>query len=390
MHKLIVGPSQELKPEHDQRAHVVVESSSLSVELGISTTALRASLRNALAAMLAVAGLTNAVTAHACATCGCTLSADAAMGYSAAAGWRVNLQYDYINQDQLRGGGARVSPAQVVNNPTTGELEHDTISRYVTFGVGYSPNADWNLSLQIPYLIRSHSSYTDTTSAPFDDAQLNTANLSSSHSASLGDVKVIGSYQGFLPIHNFGLQLGVKLPTGRYGGSNTAGNGVVGKHPVYFSGGPSTGQLLDTSLQPGTGSTDLIVGAYYYQAVSQNFDAFVNGQFQSAVAEKLDQPGEDFRPGNLAVVSFGLRYEASPKTVPQLQVNLSRKSHDQGALADTQDSAGTVAYLSPGITVRLQQHVHLYGFVQLPVYSKLDGYQLFPHWTASAGVSYAF
>ena len=312
------------------------------------------------------------------------------MGYSAAAGWRVNLQYDYLNQDQLRGGGTTVSPAQVVNNPTTGELEHDTVSRYLTLGVSYSPNAAWNMYLQIPYLIRTHTSYTDTTSAPFDNAQLNPANLSASRSASLGDIKLIGSYQGLLPTHNLGVQLGVKLPTGRYGGPNAAATGVVGSHPVYFSSGPSAGQLLDTSLQPGTGSTDLIVGAYYYQAVSQDFDAFINGQLQAAVVYRLDQPGENFRPGNLATVSFGLRYEASPRIIPQLQVNLSHKSHDQGALADSQDSAGTVAYLSPGVTVSLQQNLQVYGFVQLPVYSRLEGYQLFPHWTASAGVSYAF
>ncbi len=328
--------------------------------------------------------------AFACATCGCTLSADAAMGYSAAAGWRVNLQYDYIDQSQLRGGNATAAPAQVVDSPTTGELEHETVNRTVTVGVSYSPNADWNLNLQIPTLTRTHSSYTNTTSAPFDAAQLDSANLSGSRSASVGDVRFIGSYQGLLPTHNLGVQLGVKLPTGRYGGPNASGTGVVGNHPVYFSSGPSAGELLDTSLQPGTGSTDLIVGAYYYQAVSQDFDAFVSGQFQTAVAEKLDQPGEDFRPGNLAVLSFGLRYEASPEIVPQLQVNLSRKSHDQGALADVQDSAGTVAYLSPGVTVSLQRHLQLYGFVQLPIYSKLDGYQLFPRWTASAGASYAF
>jgi hypothetical protein len=312
------------------------------------------------------------------------------MGYSAAAGWRVNLQYDYIDQSQLRGGTHSVSPAQVVNDPTTGELEHDTVSRTLTVGVSYSPNAEWNLNLQIPYLIRTHSSYTDTTSAPFDDSQLDAANLSSSRSDSLGDVRLIGSYQGLLPTHNLGVQLGVKLPTGNYGGPNAAGTGVVGKNPVTFSGGPSSGELLDTSLQPGTGSTDVIVGAYYYQAVSQDFDAFVNGQLQAAVSEKLDQPGEDFRPGNLAVVSFGLRYEADPKIVPQLQLNLSHKGHDQGALADTEDSGGTVAYLSPGVTLSVLQNAHVYAFVQLPVYSKLDGYQLFPRWTASAGVSYAF
>lgn len=105
---------------------------------------------------------------------------------------------------------------------------------------------------------------------------------------------------------------------------------------------------------------------------------------------KLDETGADFRPGNVGTVSFGLRYEADPRIVPQVQVNISRKSHDQGALADTTDTAGTVAYLSPGVSVSVIKNTQIYGFVQLPVYSKLDGYQLFPHWTASVGVSYAF
>lgn len=350
--------------------------------INASATALAASL------VLFIVAVFIPQPAFACATCGCTLSADAAMGYSAASGWSVNLMVSTINQDQLRGGSGTASPARVVN--ANAELEHDTINRQLTVGVTYSPNAAWHLNLQLPYLIRSHSSYTDSTSAPFDDSQLDPAKLSDSRSSSLGDVKFIASYQGLLPTHNLGVQLGVKLPTGNYGGPDASGTGTVGRNPVVFSGGPSAGELLDTSLQPGTGSTDLIVGAYYYQAISQNFDAFVNGQFQAAVAQKLNQPGADFRPGNLGVVSVGLRYEANPKIVPQLQLNLSRKSHDQGALADVEDTAGTVAYLSPGVTLAAGQNTHVYGFVQIPVYSRLDGYQLFPRWTATAGLSYAF
>jgi hypothetical protein len=147
---------------------------------------------------------------------------------------------------------------------------------------------------------------------------------------------------------------------------------------------------VDTSLQPGTGSTDLILGGYYYQPVSQDFDAFITGQFQSAVMEKLDQTGADYRPGNSENISFGVRYEADPSIVPQVQINLTHKSADQGFLADTTDTAGIVAYLSPGVTVRALQHVYLYGFVQVPIYSKLSGYQLFPRWTATVGASYSF
>jgi hypothetical protein len=41
------------------------------------------------------------------------------------------------------------------------------------------------------------------------------------------------------------------------------------------------------------------------------------------------------------------------------------------------------------LTVRVAPRVHLYAFVQLPVFSNLSGYQLMPRWTASVGLSYA-
>ncbi len=322
------------------------------------------------------------VPGWACATCGCTLSADAAAGYSALPGLRFNFEYDYINQDALRSGTSTATAAQVVNNPSNaplggGEIEKQTINRYLTMGVNYSPNSEWNVGLFVPYIMRSHTTYGQQ-STPYTSAETAPNQVSGASLSDPGDIRIIGSYQGLLPTHNLGLQLGVKLPTGHYG---TA---------VNFNSGPNVGTPLDASLQAGTGSTDVILGAYYYRAVSQNFDAFVNGQFQSAVKEKLDQPGNDFRPGNTATVTVGLRYEAHPQWVPQLQVNLLRKSADQGALADTTDTAGTVAYLSPGVTLHVMGKLHLYAFAQVPIYSRLDGYQLFPHWTASIGGSYAF
>jgi hypothetical protein len=320
-----------------------------------------------LLALVGVVLSSGPVPAWACATCGCTLSADAAMGYSANAGWRFSYLYDYIHQDTLR-SGTKSAPGV----PNGNELEHDTLNRYFTVGMSYTPNSSWNVDLRIPYVIRTHSTYGtfDSTQPPSD--------LSGSRSSSLGDIRLIGSYQGLLPTHNLGLQLGVKLPTGHYG---TA---------VNFSSGPNAGMPLDASLQPGTGSTDLIAGAYYYQAISQDFDFIVNGQFQSAVKHTQDQPGSDYRPGNSATFSVGLRYEGSPRWVPQLQLNVLRKGADQGALADTLDTAGTVAYLSPGLTAQVLRHVHAYGFVQVPVYSNLSGYQLFPRLSFSVGASYAF
>lgn len=343
-------------------------------------------MKRSLAALLAVAPF----AANACATCGCSLSSDAATGYSTGPGWRIDLQYSYIDQSQLRIGPHAVSEPRVAainDNGGAQEVEKDTTNRYTTLGLAYSPDADWNINLQVPWVDRSHSTYGSAGSS-----QLTPNNLSSSSFSQLGDVRLIGSYQGLLPTNNLGVQFGMKLPSGNYGGQNIVTGEQVGRHPVYFSSGPNAanGQTVDTSLQPGTGSTDLIVGAYYFQAISQDFDAFVNGRFQFAVTQALDAPGANFRPGNLLTVSTGIRYEHSPDWTPQLQINYTHKSTDQGALADIQDSAGDVVYISPGVSLNLAQGLNVYGFVQVPVYSDLVGYQLFPRWTANAGVSYAF
>jgi hypothetical protein len=322
------------------------------------------------------------LTAWGCATCGCTLSADAAAGYSALPGFRLTFEFDYIDQNELRRGTSTATPAQVVNQPSDpssngGEIEKQTINRYATLGLNYAPNSSWNFNLLVPYVIRSHTTYGNQ-EQPYSTAETAPDQVSGARFSDLGDLKLIASWQGLLPTHNLGLQLGVKLPTGHYG---TA---------INFNSGPNAGTPLDASLQPGTGSTDVILGAYYYQAVSQDFDAFVNGQFQSAVSHKLDEPGNDFRPGNLEELSFGLRYEAHPQWVPQLQINLTHKSPDQGALADLPDTAGTVAYVSPGVTVHVAGGLHVFAFAQVPVYSNLDGYQVFPRWTASVGGAFAF
>jgi len=340
------------------------------------------------AALLALA----AGPAAACATCGCSLSTDAATGYPTRPGWNVSLQYDFIDQSQLRHGGKAVSTAGVAAINDAGgdqEVEHDTVNRYTTLGIGWMPSEDWGLRLLVPWVDRGHSTYASATN-PVTGDQLSTARIQG-----LGDVRLMLTWQGLLEDHNLGLQLGLKLPTGRYGGANADGTGVVGHKPAVFRHGPlstndSPGNLVDTSLQPGTGSTDIVLGAYWHQPVTTSVEAFVSAQFQAAIAERLHGAGQDFRVGNTTFVSVGARWQATPTVVPQLQVNVSHKGADQGALADNPDSEGTVVYVSPGVTATLGDHWQGFGFVQLPVASHLVGYQLAPRWTASAGISYAF
>ena len=325
--------------------------------------------------LLILLGLTSVSSeVLACASCGCSLSNDPITGYTESAGWRVNFDYTFINQNQLRHGGSSATESQAWDAGQ--EVEHKTINRYTNLGITYSPNADWNFKAIIPFSSRSHSTYADGNPA--------THPLISSHDSGLGDIKFVASYQGFLPKHNLGVQVGFKLPTGTYGGVDLNGN-VVGKNPTKFS----TGDVLDASLQLGTGSTDLIVGAYYYQALSENFDGFINGQFQTAISQKLDQPDADYRPGNQASLNFGVRYQGFENVIPQLQINATHKTHDQGALSGP-GTSGTIVYLSPGLTVNVMKDVQAYGFLQVPIHSQLSDYQLLPRWTATVGLSYSF
>lgn len=329
--------------------------------------------------------------ARACTTCGCTLSTDAATGYSAEPGWRVGFGTTYIDQDQLRHGTHTATPAQVVDHPSDpasngSEIEKNTISRYHTASVSYRPNADWGMSLVVPWINRGHATYGEH-EPPFTPEATAPGQISSAQVNALGDIKLVVNYQGWLPTHNLGVFAGVKLPTGRYGGQTEDGR-IIG-HPVVFRSGPLAGQALDTSLQAGTGSTDLIAGIYYYQPVSQDYDVFVNGQFQAAVSQRMSRPGADYRPGNQGAVNLGVRYEAHANFVPQVQLNVLHKSRDRGAFADVGNTAGTVAYLSPGASATVFG-TQVYAFVQLPIYSRLDGYQLSPRWTASIGISRAF
>ena len=342
----------------------------------------------AAAALLALA----AGNACACATCGCSLSTDAATGYPTHAGWNLSLQFDHIDQSQLRHGSKAVSTADVAAINDAGgdqEVEHDTVTRTTTLGIAWAPDEDWGLRLLVPWVDRGHSTYASATN-PVTQDQLSTARI-----RGLGDIRLLVTWQGLLEEHGLGLQLGLKLPTGHYGGPNADGSGVAGRHPAAFQHGPlstnaSPDNLVDTSLQAGTGSTDIIVGAYYHQPVGTDVEAFVNAQFQAAIASRLHGAGQDFRVGNTTFVSVGARWQATPALVPQLQVNVSHKGADQGALADNPDSEGTVVYVSPGVTGTLGDHWQAFGFVQLPVASHLAGYQLAPRWTASAGLNYAF
>ena len=92
-------------------------------------------------------GLFTSIEAGACASCGCTLNTDwQSLDYSFKPGLKMDIRYDYLNQNQLRSGTGKISSAAASQiNTSTGpqEVEKYTENHYITLGFDYSTNMDW-------------------------------------------------------------------------------------------------------------------------------------------------------------------------------------------------------------------------------------------------------
>ena len=314
--------------------------------------------RFALAAMTCCAALP--FDALACSSCGCTLNSDwASQGFKSNGGFSIDLRQDYLSQTDLRSGAGRVDRGAITFPPDE-EIQQKTINRITNLTLDYGFNADWGVSLQLPYVNRFHTTIVD-----------GDTKISESRSSSIGDMRVLGRYQGFSPEHDWGVQFGLKLPTGR--------------HDVNFRVGPQAGAPLDRGLQPGTGSTDLLLGVYTFGPINQNLDYFAQALLQVPLRGK-----DEFKPGVGANLTAGVRYVTGNAFVPHMQVNVRTERKESGDNADIPNSGATLVYLSPGATLTLTDQLKLYGFVQLPIYQRVTGLQLEPKYSVSVGLHYGF
>lgn len=307
---------------------------------------------------LAVATISPA--ALACSACGCTLSSDwASQGFTASRGWRFDARFDFFDQNQLREGTDDVSRGSVAI-PSEREVQQYTVNRNYTFALDYSPNKDWGVSIALTWFNRSHA-----TIAEGDEM------ISTSHDQGIGDLRVLARYSGFDAQRSTGIEFGVKLATGKFNDT--------------FASGPQQGEIVDRGLQLGTGTTDLLLGAYHFDALTADW-----GYFAQALLQLPLDSREDFKPGAGLNLNAGLRYTASETFVPQLQVNARIEKREQGANADIDNSGATLVYLSPGITWNLSRRFSAYAFVQAPLYQRVNGLQIEAKWLGSVGLHYIF
>jgi hypothetical protein len=311
--------------------------------------------------------------ASACATCGCTLSKDwLGPQLGSVSGWSVGVSYDLIDQKQMRVGKTNIDQAgaEAILNPPGhigNEVELQTLSRTTTFGIDYN-TADWGISVQVPFVDRYHTTLQDGTPAGYNFNQFN----------ALGDAKLIVkiglSAIGLAADASAGVIAGVKVPTG---GTDQPFNGPAGG-------------IVDPSLQPGTGSTDLLLGGFYSGGL-EKLGWFAQGLWQHAVASQAG-----YRPGDAITVNGGLRYaDMGQRIVPLIQVNYVHRNIDRGDLVNVEFDGGPLTggdllYLAPGVSATLGAGFSAYGYVQFPVYQDVNGVQLTAKQIYSVGIRKTF
>ncbi len=274
------------------------------------------------------------------------------------AGGTVWLEYDFTNQYiNWRATG----PSSGVNNSDKQIKTH-----FLTAGAQYMFNRNWGAMVTVPYTIR-----TFRTQGPGNDInQYNHANF--------GDVRIWGMYTGLSEDMSLGLLAGFKLATGDH-----------------------TYNHFDRDTSIGTGSTDLLLGAYkignFPNRVGNLNLTFRERPFNWFLQLQYEYPfmtTGNYTPGKEFDGALGVYYDFGhvgplKELAPMFTMLGSARTHDLGAEANTPNSGYDRLLLAPGGEIRLWG-LRLYTDVEFPAFVYTNGNQLIAPYAVKTILSYDF
>jgi hypothetical protein len=248
------------------------------------------------------------------------------------------LQYDHITQSRNWSG-----------NSKSNEDNHDKKiqTQTITAGAQYMFNREWGLAARIPYANRK------TKAIEHGDDDEETTKFTNTNS--VGDIRLNGIYSGFSADMSSGLTFGLKLPTGQ-----------------------SKARSLDErDMQIGTGSTDLILGAYKMGKIDDegSFNWFGQTSWQHAFITH-----RGFRLGDEISAATGLYYNAGAvagikKIAPIFQITGAKRLRNSGWASDSFNSGYSQVFFAPAIELNFSSF-KIYGDVEFPIYRNVNGNQL--------------
>jgi hypothetical protein len=231
--------------------------------------------------------------AAACA-CGCGVF-DVATSemFPVSSGGMVFLEQDFMDQNQNWSG---TSPA-----PAADDTDQRIRTNFWTLGGQYLFDRSWGVEVEVPYWERL-----------FDTTAGAGAPQSFTHAA-VGDVRLKALYTGLSPDLSTGISVGVKLPTG-----------------------DSTYPHFDPDTEIGTGSTDLLLGAYHLGSLTSDnrFSWFASAQWQQPLAYKaVYRPGAELDAVG-GVYYAGWSFGPTVHVTPIVQLAGTYRRHDGGPLGE--------------------------------------------------------
>jgi len=277
-------------------------------------------------------------------------------GLAAQPGTTFSVRYDYVPQTTLR-SGTDVVDRGAIDFPTEREIEIHTYNHSLTFTLDHQFANDFGLDVQLPVLTRPHETIGEHTTEP-----------SHSDTKGIGDLRLVGRWQGLsTPGSVTGIEAGLVLPTGQI-------------HQTFKSG-PEQGEEVDRGLQPGTGTVQAVLGAYHLGGVSPELGYFLQATGQVPLTSR-----DGYKPGSFVQLGAALNYTRWRNITPQLQLSLRKTWRDSGPNADRPNSGGEQVNVAPGLSAKLGTKVVGFTFVELPLYTRVNGFQLVPKAKFSAGL----
>jgi len=261
-------------------------------------------------------------------------------------GGTVFFEWDYLDQTKNWHGSSR---APAANND-----DKDIRSNFYLAGGQYMFNDDWGAMVEVPFTDRHFVTADSGSPEAFD------------HSA-FGDLRLMGVYSGLTPDMSIGVIFGVKLPTG-----------------------DSTFKNFDPDVEIGSGSTDILLGAYHTGSIDMagDFQWFVQGLWQHHIATQ-----HNYTPGSEVNGALGVSYanwHVGPNVSiePVMQVVASYRGRD-GGVGDPANTGYTRFLVSPGIAMSVNTW-KLYADVEVPFYQNVNGNQLVAPSALKLIASYSF
>ena len=298
--------------------------------------------------------LGSSIASASCGSAFCSINTE----WNAQAPWlgnaaHLDLRMEYIHQNKIRSGTKKS-----IDGGHHQEVE--TFNRNAWLGLSHAFTPSLNVSIQIPVVSREHQHIHHHHGVPLQERWDFTQ---------MGDARLLAHVRlDDTPLPSgkmYGLLVGIKLPTGSASERN------------------NDGDKAEATLQPGTGSTDLIAGGFAAARLG-HLDWHTQLRWQRAVETR-----QSYRPGDQAGWDMGLRYPLGAIDV-LAQINMLWRGRDSGAAAEQDDSGGKFIYISPGLSFSFDRDKQIYALVQLPLYQNVQGTQLTADWAATLGLNVRF